>query len=91
MNDIHSVSGPASAQTLREFARQSGAAPRGGTETAPADQVEISELAAFLNRLAGLPDHRARKIVDIRNAIRKEAYVTGEKLDVTTERLLRDL
>jgi anti-sigma28 factor (negative regulator of flagellin synthesis) len=52
------------------------------------DSVEISELAGFLNRLAQLPDARAKRIVEVRNAIESGQYETQDKLDITTERLL---
>ncbi|MFQ5502158.1 MAG: flagellar biosynthesis anti-sigma factor FlgM [Phycisphaerae bacterium] len=91
MNDIHSVSGPATAQTLREYAQQSHGRLANESGIAPGDRVEISELASVLNRLADLPDERARRIVSIRNAIQQDTYVTGDKLDVTSDRLFKDL
>ncbi|MFQ5412065.1 MAG: flagellar biosynthesis protein FlgM [Phycisphaerae bacterium] len=91
MNDIQSVSGSATAQTLREYAQQTQERTRAEAEVTPGDQVEISELASVLNRLAELPDERARQIVAIRNAIQKQSYLTGDKLDITTERLFQDL
>ena len=91
MSDIHSVSGPATAQTLREFAQQSQGRVATESGIIPGDRVEISELASVLNRLADLPDERARRIVSIRNAIQQDTYVTGDKLDVTTDLLFKDL
>lgn len=89
MNNIDPVGSLASHSTLREFARQSSARTQ-ITETAPglSDRVEISELASFLSRLAELPEDRAKKIVEIRSAIAQNNYVTPDKLDVATERLL---
>ena len=42
----------------------------------------------FLSRLAELPEARARKIVEIRNAIQNETYDTPEKLEIAVERIL---
>ncbi|HVP10952.1 MAG TPA: flagellar biosynthesis anti-sigma factor FlgM, partial [Phycisphaerae bacterium] len=60
--------------------------------TAPTgDRVEISELAAFLSRLAELPEDRARKVVEIRQQIADGTYETADKLDQTVEQLAKDL
>lgn len=92
MNEINPIGGLATSATLRDFANPS---PKhaGPTNSASdlSDRVEISELASFLSRLAELPDDRARRIVDVRNAIRNGAYETPEKLDIAVSRLLDDL
>lgn len=90
-NEIHSIGGLASAGTLREFARQSSRPVADKAATVLDDQVEISELASFLSRLAELPEDRARRIVDIRQALQDGTFVTDKKLDIATERLLEDL
>jgi len=92
MNEIQSIGGLATATTLREFAQQ--ATPRGAAIGAPIpqrDQVEISELARVLSRFAELPEDQARRIVDIRRAIQDGTYVTKDKLNIATDRLLADL
>jgi hypothetical protein len=53
--------------------------------------VEISELATVLSRFAELPEGRARRIVDIRRAIQDGTYVTEERLNIATDRLLANL
>ena len=90
MNNISPVVGPTSSETLREFASSPPArsANSVGTRAAPEDRVEISELASFLSRLAELPDVRAKRIVQVRNAIAGGTYETPEKLDVAVDRLL---
>ena len=89
MNSIDPVGSLASHSTLREFAKQSPArAQVTNAPTGPNDRVEISELASFLSRLAELPDDRAKKIVEIRSAIAGNNYVTPDKLDEATDRLL---
>ncbi len=90
MNDVSPIDGMASSFTLREFTNlASGRREDGGV--ALTDRVEISELAALLGRLAELPEERARKVVDLRNAIQNGTYETPEKLDVASDRLLEDL
>ncbi len=91
MSNVHSIEGPASSATLREFAQQSSKRTPAKAEAVVGDQVEISELAGLLNRLAELPEDRARKIIDIRNAIQRDVYETDDKLDAATEGVLRDL
>ena len=88
MNEINSISTLASSNTLREFADQSTRRFDSGNTAVIEDRVEISELAGFLSRLAELPEARARKIVDVRNAIQNETYETPEKLDIATDRML---
>jgi anti-sigma28 factor (negative regulator of flagellin synthesis) len=90
MNDVSPLDGLASSFTLREFTDlASHRRQEGGV--ALTDRVEISELAALLSRLAELPEDRARKVVDIRNAIQNGTYETDEKLDIVSDRLLEDL
>lgn len=91
MSNVHPIEGPASSATLREFAHQTPRRALAKAEVAVKDQVEISELASLLNRLAELPEDRARKIIDIRNAIQRGVYETDEKLDAATQGVLREL
>jgi len=92
MTDINPVQSSASTATLREFASQSPSrAGNACDKLSGKDSVEISELASFLSRLAELPEARARKIVDVRNAIANGIYETQEKLDIATERFLEEL
>ncbi len=91
MSVVSTVGSLASTTTLREFADQSSRQPERASQSTVGDKVEISELAKFLSRLAELPEDRARKIVDVRNAITDGTYLTPEKIDIATERLLKDI
>lgn len=91
MEKVHSVGTLASSNTLREFANQSWRQADGGGTLLPDDSVEISDLAAFLNRLSELPESRARRIVAVRNQIQGGTYESQEKLDIATDRLLTQL
>ena len=89
INPVGSSASTATLTTLREYAKQSSERTGGVGEPPPSgDRVEISDRANFLSLLAGLPDARARKIVEVRNAIADGLYETPEKLDLATERLL---
>jgi len=76
---------------LREFANQTSRRSESANTAVLDDTVEISELASFLSRLSELPEVRARRIVNIRNEILDGSYVTPDKLDIASERLLNDL
>lgn len=91
MNEIQSIGGLATATTLREFAQQTPDRAPVEATVSQHDQVEISELARVLSRFAELPEDQARRIVDIRRAIQDETYVTQDKLNIATDRLIADL
>jgi len=55
------------------------------------DRVELSDRARLLGRLRDLPDVRADRVREIRDAIADETYLTSEKLDVAVGRLLDDI
>ncbi|MBK8269139.1 MAG: hypothetical protein IPK83_12860 [Planctomycetes bacterium] len=48
-------------------------------------------MAAFLSRLAELPETRARKIVDIRNVIQNDSYDVDSKLNAAVDKLFAEL
>lgn len=91
MSDVEAIRGTASTATLRAFANQQSRMTEPAAAAPAGDRVEISELAAFLNRLAELPEDRARKVVEIRQQIANGTYETSDKLDQTIERLTREL
>ena len=91
MNEIQGLGVPVSSSTLREFANQSSRRSESANTAVLDDSVEISELAGFLSRLSELPEVRARRIVNIRNAILDGTYVTPDKLEIATEKLLDDI
>ncbi len=91
MSDIQAVQGLASTSTLREFAKQASPILSSAGTAGAVDSVEISELATFLNRLAELPEDRARQIVNVRNQIANGTYMTEDKLDFAASRLFEEL
>lgn len=91
MTDVNTIGKAASTTTLREFAHQSFKRSSTDGKEQFADRVEISEVAAFLSQLAELPEARARKIVDIRNAIQNGSYDVESKLDPAVDKLFAEL
>ena len=55
------------------------------------DEVEISEMGRLLDELSQLPEIRHEKVAEIRSRIEAQTYETPEKLEVTVERLLKEL
>lgn len=91
MTDVNAVGTMASSATLQEFAHQSFRRGDADRSTPNVDRVEISEVATFLSRLAEIPEARARRIVDIRNAIENGTYDVDSKLTTAIDRLFGDL
>lgn len=91
MTDVNAIGTLASTTTLREFAHQSFKRTSDEGNEQFGDRVEISEVAAFLSRLAELPETRARKIVDIRNAIQNDSYDVDSKLNAAVDKLFAEL
>ncbi len=56
--------------------------------TGGADQLDISPQADFLSRVRDVPDIRADRVAQIREAIAAGQYETADKLDVALDRLL---
>lgn len=54
------------------------------------DQVEVSAMATYLNKLKGLPALRQELVDRIRGEIARGAYDTPEKLDAALDDMIRD-
>ena len=91
MNDVHLLDGVGSVATLRGTSKSPSSRPAADQESTPGDRVEISELAGFLSQLSQLPDVRAEKIVQVRNAIQNGTYETPEKLNAALDKVLASL
>ncbi len=56
----------------------------------PGDQVEVSTLATYMNKLRNLPI-RQQLVDDVREQIARGTYDTPEKIDATINELLPEL
>jgi len=62
-----------------------------GQADTKADKVEISELALWRAKLAGVPEVRADKIASVRGKLAANTYETPEKWNIAVDRLVKDL
>jgi negative regulator of flagellin synthesis FlgM len=64
----------------------------GATKTTTgADQLDISSEANFVSKARDLPENRADRVAEIRQAIAEGTYETDEKLNVALDRLLDEI
>ena len=59
--------------------------------SAPTDEVQISSVGQFLDRINDLPEIRAGRVEQLRQAIAQGSYDTDEKLDLALDRLLSEI
>lgn len=64
------------------------AAPR---TSAPTDEVQISSVGQYLDRISDLPEIRAGRVEQLRQAIAQGSYDTDEKLEMALDRLLSEI
>jgi negative regulator of flagellin synthesis FlgM len=89
INGPYHVHGP---QSISSPHRAQAAQPR--SETAPSrgvDQLDISPEAEFVSRIRDVPDIRADRVAQVRQAIESGRYETPDKLDIAIERLLDEI
>lgn len=63
-------------------------APRSAT---PTDEVQISSVGQFLDRIGQLPEIRTNRVDQLRAAIAQGNYDSDEKLSVALDRLLSEI
>jgi len=89
MNDIRGIDGYEGPAALgpqsmgRPHRSKSTPAPSG-----KAEQVEISEIALFMNKVAMMPQIRAQKVENVRRALAAGTYDVHGKLSLAIDRLL---
>ncbi|UCG16512.1 MAG: flagellar biosynthesis anti-sigma factor FlgM [Phycisphaerales bacterium] len=96
MTDITSVDGyPPTGPVQRNEASAPPAVAEPGDQVGPGraedDRVELSELGQLLASARDLPDIRMDKVIAVREQIRAGTYETPDKIEITANRLLRDL
>jgi len=60
------------------------------TEEKPADQVEISPIALYMQQISQLPEVRTEKVEAVRKALADGSYDIEGKLPLAVERFLDD-
>lgn len=83
------VHGPQSVNAPHRAAAPQPASSAGATTGA--DQLDISSEANFVSQARDLPDIRADRVAEIRQAIADGVYETNDKLDLALERLLAEI
>ncbi len=92
MNNINGVNGYSRLQTVGQTVNRP-VSRAAGQETSKntirgGDQVEISENAVYLSKIAAMPDIRQEKVEEIRQALASGSYDVEEKLPTAIENLL---
>lgn len=64
---------------------------QGAQQVSGADQLDISSEANYVSLAREIPDIRADRVAEIRQAIADGTYDTDEKLDIALERLLDEI
>lgn len=91
MTNIYGINGYRGAQPINA-AMNKGAGPAkpAPAATGRSDQVEISSVARFLSKISQMPDIRAEKVEEIRQAIAQGNYDTDEKLSAALDNFLNE-
>lgn len=90
MSDISPVRHAQAALSIQALRAQN--VPAGGPAAARgSDSVQLSSHAQLLSKLADVPEIRADLVQGVRRQIDAETYVTEEKIEIATQRLLDEL
>ena len=92
MSKIHGISSYGGPQALGANSARTGAAgpAPSGPGQVQRDQVEISEAATALQKIALMPDIRFEKVQEIRQALAEDRYDVEGKLGTAIDRLLEE-
>lgn len=89
MSNINGIQGPGFTPLIRSQlnpqASQDQSTPSSSSDT---DQVEISDAASYLSKIAALPDIRTEKVDEIRMALAENTYDVESKLPQALDNLL---
>ena len=89
MNNIYGINGFGGPHPLQPQSTSNSDPPR--AKPVPhekADQVEISDIARLMHKIAQLPDIRTDKVQQVQQAIIQGTYETEEKLSIALDQLL---
>lgn len=91
MNNIIGINGAGGAQPLRPQTTANAEPLQAQPATSEnVDQVEISDDARLLHKIAQLPDIRTDKVLQIKQAIAQGTYESNEKLNIALDELLNE-
>ncbi len=90
MTQINRIYGNNGLNMVRPDQRPDGTNGQAG-RVRPEDQVEISDAAQMLSRMAQDTDIRTDKIASVRQAIADGTYETPDKIDVVVNRILQEI
>lgn len=90
MSDVSPIHRPA-APTLEPQARPSKTQTHTDSPTRGQDQVELSNAAQLLSKIAELPDVRQDLVDRIKASIADGSYETEDKTDAAIDSLLEDI
>lgn len=93
MNEVSAVGvgGIAAGRQARAGAARAETRPASGRAVRAPDQVEVSEVAKYLNKLRALPAVREDLVSSVREEIARGTYDTPERLDLALDGLIDDL
>ncbi len=90
MSEVSPIQRP-HAPTLDPAVRPSRPQASADTTTRGEDQVELSNKAQYLSKIADLPDVRQDLIESVRAAIDDGTYESDEKIDTAINNLIEDI
>lgn len=90
MSEVSPIHRPAAA-TLEPHARSSRTQTHADTTTRGEDQVELSNTAQLLSKIADLPDIRQDLVDRVKASIADDTYESDDKTDAAIDNLLEDL
>lgn len=90
MSEVSPIHRPAAA-TLEPQARSSRTHTQADSTTRGEDQVELSNTAQLLSKIADLPDVRQDLVDRVKASIADNTYESDDKTDAAIESLLEDI
>jgi len=92
MNNIYGINGVGGPHPLRaQTTTNSGPSqPKPVSGGAKADQVEISDVARLMHKIAQLPEIRTEKVLPVKQALSQGTYESEEKLPIALDEFLEE-
>ncbi len=91
MNNIYGINGTGGAQPLRpQTTANSGPSQPKPMPSEKTDQVEISDVARLMHKIAQLPEIRTEKVLPVKQALAQGTYESEEKLSIALDEFLNE-